>query len=121
MRRQRCREAVRTPRMRATVVGDSPCSTNSTARRRRRSSSEDVPLGLMLYYTHVQREGIFLSAGVSNLHLLAFDPIGYSFWHGKARNGSRRCALPPFCQLQGIQLKGERESPPTCVPALSRK
>src|SRR6516162_1608723 len=54
MRRQRWMEAVRTPRMRATTVGDSPCSTSSTARRRRRSSSADVPLGLMLHYTHVQ-------------------------------------------------------------------
>src|SRR5215472_4680553 len=58
IRRQRWREAVRTPRMRATVVGDSPRSTSSTARRRRRSSSADVPLGLMLYYTHVQKRKV---------------------------------------------------------------
>src|SRR5580693_1563742 len=47
-----------TPRMRATVVGDSPCSTSSTARRRRRSSSAEVPLGLMPHYTHVQCLGM---------------------------------------------------------------
>src|SRR6185437_16633517 len=57
-RRQRWTEAVRTPRMRATTVGDSPCSTSSTARRRRRSSSADVPLGLIRYYTHVQRKRV---------------------------------------------------------------
>src|SRR5436305_1677027 len=53
-RRQRCTEVGRTPRMRATTVGDSPCSTASTARRRRRSSSAAVPLGLIHHYTQAQ-------------------------------------------------------------------
>src|SRR3984957_14416781 len=54
-RRQRWIEVSCTPRMRATVVGDSPCSTCCTARRRRRSSSLAVPIGLVIpHYTDVQ-------------------------------------------------------------------
>src|SRR5258708_14168129 len=66
MRRQRCRDETRTPRMRATVVGDSPCSTSSTARRRRRSSSVGVPLGLILVlYSRSPKNGAFSHAGLS--------------------------------------------------------
>jgi hypothetical protein len=36
-----------TPRMRATTPGDSPASTNATARRRRRSNSAALPSGLI--------------------------------------------------------------------------
>jgi hypothetical protein len=49
-RRQRWTEVSWTPRMRATVEGDSPWSTRSTARRRRRSSSAAVPMDLVLPY-----------------------------------------------------------------------
>src|SRR5262249_5397629 len=38
-----------TPRMRAMVLGDSPWSISSTARRRRRSSSAGVPMGLLIH------------------------------------------------------------------------
>ena len=39
------------PRMRATTVGDSPCSSSVTARFRRLSNSEAVPSGLIpLFY-----------------------------------------------------------------------
>src|SRR5947209_10886274 len=54
-RRQRWTEVSWTPKMRATVEGDSPRLTRSTARRRRRSSSAAVPMGLViLHYTDVQ-------------------------------------------------------------------
>src|SRR3954453_23679079 len=44
--------------MRATLEGDSPPSTNSTARHRRRGSSLAVPIGLViLHYTDVQTPG----------------------------------------------------------------
>src|SRR4051812_16859507 len=44
--------------MRATLEGDSPPSTNSTARHRRRCSSLAVPIGLViLHYTDVQTPG----------------------------------------------------------------
>src|SRR6266478_3225920 len=46
-RRQRCRELYVTPAIRATTVADSPASTNSTARRRLRSNSAAVPIGLI--------------------------------------------------------------------------
>src|SRR3954465_10892264 len=57
MRRQRWTEVSWTPRIRAMVEGDSPCSSKSTARRRRRSSSVAVPIGLVIpHYTAVQHE-----------------------------------------------------------------
>src|SRR5262245_24422235 len=53
--------------MRATTVGDSPCSTSSTARRRRRSSSAAVPLGLIrVLYARPEAESAFSHAGLSN-------------------------------------------------------
>ena len=52
---QRWTEVSWTPKMRATVEGDSPWSTKSTARRRRRSSSAALPRGRVIrYYTDVQ-------------------------------------------------------------------
>src|SRR6516162_6529115 len=66
-RRQRWTEVSWTPKMRATVEGDSPWLTRSTARRRRRSSSAAVPMGLVIpYYTDVQtpRQALLTLASV---------------------------------------------------------
>src|SRR5262249_13425685 len=61
------RELRRTPRMRARSVGDSPWSRSSTARRRRRSSSAGVPIGLLIHKVRCPRteKGFIGQAGLS--------------------------------------------------------
>src|SRR5690242_8886345 len=57
----------------ATSVGLSPCRSRSTARRRRRSSSSGVPIGLLIpHYTQVQARRRIWSAAVNSRFLREF-------------------------------------------------
>src|SRR5262245_52047337 len=80
--RQRYREGRPTPRMRAMVVGDSPWSISSTARRRRRSSSAGVPVGLLIHRVRGPRPA---KDSLSRLASVTFGLNQSSFLEGNMR------------------------------------